>query len=34
VKSLLANNEGDRDNAHYLPKLTDYIMKDVKLLSL
>jgi len=34
VKILLADNQGDRDNAHYLPKLADYIMKDIKLLPL
>lgn len=27
VKILLADNEGDRENAHYLPKLADYVIK-------
>lgn len=34
VKILLADNEGDRENAHYMPKLADYLMRDVKLLPL
>ncbi|KAL6416406.1 hypothetical protein ACFW04_013522 [Cataglyphis niger] len=34
VKILIADNEGDRENAHYMPKLADYLMKDVKLLPL
>lgn len=34
VKILLADNGGDRENAHYMPKLADYLMKDIKLLPL
>lgn len=34
VKILLADNEGDRENAHYMPKLADYLIRDIKLLPL
>lgn len=34
VKILITDNEGDRENAHYMPKLADYLIKDVKLLPL
>ncbi|KAL6253934.1 hypothetical protein P5V15_015777 [Pogonomyrmex californicus] len=34
VNILLIDNEGDRENAHYMPKFAEYLIKDIKLLLL
>lgn len=35
VRSLLLDlPDGDRDNAHYPPKFSDYLLKDLKLIPL
>jgi hypothetical protein len=32
VQKKIADNEGDRENAHYIPALADRLIKDIKLI--